>query len=67
MKFCDETRPLFLETGVSGVGLGAGLLQIRNVINCPQDEKVHNSTLRPIAFAGKSLLLQHRQALRTLY
>ena len=29
MNFYDASRPVFLKTYVSGVGLGAGLLQVR--------------------------------------
>ena len=31
----NETWPPYLETDISGVGLGAGLLKIRDVMNCP--------------------------------
>ena len=30
MKFYDETKPLYIETGAYGVGLGASLLQTRS-------------------------------------
>ena len=45
IKFYDETKPLYLETDTSGVGLGASLLQTRN----------GTMALRPIAFTSKSL------------
>ena len=35
MKLYDETKPLYLEPNAYGVGLGAGLLQIRDGKNCP--------------------------------
>ena len=34
LKVCDETRPLYLETAASGVGLGAMLMHIRDGMNC---------------------------------
>ena len=55
MKFYSETRPLYLDTDEFGVGLEVGLLQIREEVNCPQDEPPHNSTLIPTAFASKTL------------
>ena len=50
----------------SGVGLGATLLQTRSNTSFPRDEAPDNSTLRPIAFASKSLtaakkIQQHRK------
>ena len=60
-KVYGETRPLYLETDVSGLGLGVGLLQIRDGINCPQDVALDNSMLRPITFASKSLSSAERQ------
>ena len=56
MKFYDETKPLYIETDVSGVGLGATLLQTRSNTGCSKDEATDNSILRPIAFTSKSLL-----------
>ena len=35
MKFYDEVKPLYLDTDVSGVGLGTGLLQTRVGTSCP--------------------------------
>ena len=54
MKFYDETKPLYLETDASGVGLGANLLQTR-------DGAPDNTILQPIAFTSKSLTsTEHR-------
>ena len=47
--------PLYLETDAPGVGLGGELQQIRDGMNCPQEEAPHNSILRLTAFASKSL------------
>ena len=55
MKFYDETKPLYLETDASGIGLGASLLQTRDGMTCPKDTAPDNTILRPIAFASKSL------------
>ena len=55
MKFYGETKPLYIQTDTSGVGLEAALLQTRSNISCPRDETPYNSILRPIAFASKSL------------
>ena len=55
MKFYYETRPLYLEADLSGIGLGTRLLQIRDKMNFPQAKAPHNSILRLIAFANKSL------------
>ena len=55
MKFYDETKPLNLNTDVSGVGLRAGLLQTRNGISCPRDMAPDSNILRPIALANKSI------------
>ena len=55
MMFYDENEPQYLETDAFGVGLGVGLLQIREKINCPYDEAPDNTVLHPTAFASKSL------------
>ena len=55
MKFYDETKALFLETDVSGIGLNATLLQTRNGITCPKYSAPDNTILQPIVFASKSL------------
>ena len=55
MKFYDETKPLYTETDMSGVGQGATLLQTRSNTSCPKDEVPDNSLFRPTAVASKSL------------
>ena len=55
MEFHDETKSLYIGTGASGVGLGAGLLQKRSSASCLRDEAPDNSILRPIVFVSKSL------------
>ena len=61
MKFYDETQPLYLETDMSGIGLGAALLQIRDGTKCPRNTAPDNRILRPIAFASKSLASMERR------
>ena len=56
IKFYDDTQLLYIEMDASGVGLGATFLQMRSNTSCPMDEAPDNSTLRPIAFASKSLI-----------
>ena len=55
MKLYNKTRPLYLQIDTSGVGLGAGLLQMRDGTNCPQDIAPGNIILRLLTFANKSL------------
>ena len=52
MKFNDATRPLYLKTDVSDVGLGAKLLQVRKSMNCGHDVVPDNASLCPVAFAS---------------
>ena len=61
MKFYDVTKLLYLETYVSGVGLGAALLQAGSGTSCPRDNAPDNSILRPITFASKSLSSAERR------
>ena len=61
MKFYDNTKPPYLETDASGVGLGAALLQLHEDTMCQQDMVPDNTVLCPIAFASKSLTgAEHR-------
>ena len=55
MKFYDETKPLYIQTNASGIGLGTILLQTRSKASCPKDEVSDNSIFRPVVIAGKSL------------
>ena len=55
MKFYDETKPLYIETDVSGIRLGAALLQTTDNMSCHRDEAPDNSILRSITFASKNL------------
>ena len=53
MKFYDDTKPLYLETDASGVGLGATLLKLHDIAMCQKDMAPDNTILCPIAFASK--------------
>ena len=55
MKFYNDTKPLYLETYASKVGLGAVLLQLCKGATCQKDVAPDNTVLCPIAFASKSL------------
>ena len=55
MKFYDDTKPLYLETDASRVGLDMALLQMHEGTACQKDIVPDNTTLHPIAFASKSL------------
>ena len=55
MKFYDNSKPLYLETDASGIGLGAALLQLHDNTDCQKGVAPQNITLCPIAFAGKTL------------
>ena len=55
MKSYDETKPLYLESDVSGIGLRATLLQTRDGVTCPRDIALDNTMLQLMTFASKSL------------
>ena len=55
MKFYDAAKSLYLKTDASGISLEAGLLQVKDGMNCGEDEVLTNTALFPIAFTSKSL------------
>ena len=50
MKLYDASKLLYLETDTCDIGLGAGILQVRDIMNCDWDEVLDNTALCPIAF-----------------
>ena len=52
MKFYNDTKPLYLETDVSIIGLGAVLLQLCKGTMCQKDMAPDNTVLHPMAFAS---------------
>ena len=51
----NDTKPLYLDTNTSRVGLGAALLQTWEGTTCQKDMVPDNTIQHPIAFASKSL------------
>ena len=61
IKFCDETKPLYLKTDAPRVGLGATLLQARDGMTCLKDSAPDYTILQLIAYVSKSLTsAEHR-------
>ena len=56
MKFYDDNTPLYLETDMSGIGLRAALLQLRDDTSCQTHMAPDNTILCFITFARKSLM-----------
>ena len=54
MVFYNEKVQLYLETDVSGVYLGASLLQVRDRMQFPRNKSPNNAALWLIAFASKN-------------
>ena len=52
MKFYNETKPLYLETDASGIGLITTLLQTIDGMTCPRDTAPQNTILEPITSAS---------------
>ena len=43
MKFIIETKPVYIKTDTSWIGMGAALIQTRSVSSCSIDEALDNS------------------------
>ena len=56
MKFYNASKPLYLDTDASHIGLGVNVLQMQEGMNCRCEKVPNNAALCPIAFASKSLL-----------
>ena len=57
MKFYNENEELYFETDALQVGLGAGLLQVREGMTCPRDIPPDSSILCQISFTCKTILV----------
>ena len=55
IKFYNDTKPFYVETDASRIGLGVALLQMHKGTACQKDIAPDNTTLHLIAFASKSL------------
>ena len=55
MKFYEDTKPIYLGTDASGIGLGAALLQLHDSTTCQKGMASDNTILCPITFASKHL------------
>ena len=55
MKFYGDSKPLYLETDASNVGLRAALFQTQEGAMCQKDTVLVNTILHLIAFDSKSL------------
>ena len=44
---CNRTKPLYLETDAWGIGLGAGLLQVWDIMNGMYDEATEATIIHP--------------------
>ena len=54
MKFYDASMSLYLETDASVVGLGAGLLQVSDGMNCGHYKVQEKATMCSLGFANKT-------------
>ena len=55
MKLCKMRHPLYLVTDVSGMDFGTLSLQVRDGIDCVNNETADSTILHPIAFMRESL------------
>ena len=55
MKFYDETKPLYLETNVSRIGLGPPCYKLGMEQYAKRDMVPDNTILRPITFVCQSM------------
>ena len=55
MEFYNEKEPLYLKTNALSIGIGAGLLQAKDLLQLPYDEVPDSIALCPEAFARRSL------------
>ena len=55
MKFDSALEHFNLEMDASGIGLGAGLLQVTEGMNCEHDKVPGNAAFHPTALTSESL------------
>ena len=53
IKGYDVSKPLYLETDASGVGLGGSLLQMQEGMSCEPNDVPDNVALCPIVFEAR--------------
>ena len=54
MKFYDMARTLYLDTNALGIGLGTGLVQVRDCMSCGHNEVPGNVILHLIAMLSNA-------------
>ena len=55
-NFYNALKPLYPETDVCGVSLGANLLQVKEDMKCGHDKVPDNVTLHPTVLPAKAYL-----------
>ena len=58
MKFYSEAKPLNLETDGSGIGLGCGILQIRDGMNYPEIKHLTRASSDQLHLPTKAYQMQ---------
>ena len=61
MKFYNKKEVMFFETDASGVVLGAGLLQARDILQLLHDKMPDNTALCPISLASKRFTIAKKK------